>query len=82
MIVDLMVIGGWSSLRRPNLFSPREKRLGRKERLGVMGVYRVGFRGEISLVVSASIGLPYNVALRAALQLELGLLIVAFECAW
>ena len=33
----------WSSLRRPNLFSPREKRLGRKERFWGKGLYRIAF---------------------------------------
>ena len=72
----------WPSLRRPDLFSPREKRLGRKERLGGTGVYRMGFRRQIRLAVPASMGLHFHILLRAALQLEPGLAVAAFEWVW
>ena len=56
---DSQAVGdGWSCLRRPHLFSRREKRWGRKERFSVTGVYRMRFRWEIGLTGSASTGLP------------------------
>ena len=66
---------GVSSLRRPNLFSPREKRLGRKERFGGTGAYRVGFRWEIRLVVpvSESVTFPYRTTRRTTIGTRFGI---------
>ena len=61
------------------IFSLRERKdWGEKSAFSVTGLYRAGFRRQIRLVVPASTGLPYDILLRAAPQLELDLLIVAF----
>ena len=61
------------------IFSLRERKdRGEKRAFGVRACTALRFRRGIGLVGSASTGLPFRIALRAALQLELGLVIVAF----
>ena len=61
------------------IFSLRERKdWGEKSAYWVTGLYRLRFRRGIGLVGSAATGLPYNIALRAALQLKLNLIVAAF----
>ena len=76
-------MGQWSAMAchasGGPIFSLRERKdWGEKSAFGVTDLYRMRFRREIGLLVPASTGLPFHAALRAALQLELNLLAVAF----
>ena len=76
--------GAWQALMACHasggpIFSLRERKdWGEKSAFGVRACTALRFRRQIRLMVSASTGLPYNIALRVALQLELGLIAAAF----